>query len=99
MRRLIISSERLGNEDNAPCPRALQPGRGSNRGPPVWKSEALTARPQQLLNDNQGNLPFAKCASTFHFKVVNEQQVLNVINNLKDKKACGPDGIPAILWE
>ena len=48
-RRLKVSSERLGNEDKAPCPRALLPGRGSNRGPPVWKSEALTARPQQLL--------------------------------------------------
>ena len=49
-RRLKVSSERLGNEDKAPCPRALLPGRGSNRGPPVWKSEALTARPRQLLN-------------------------------------------------
>ena len=48
-RRLRVSSERLGNEDKAPCPRALLPGRGSNRGPPVWKSEALTARPRQLL--------------------------------------------------
>ena len=44
-RQLKVSSERLGNEDKAPCPRALLPGRGSNRGPPVWKSEALTARP------------------------------------------------------
>ena len=33
-RRLKVSSERLGNEDKAPCPRALLPGRGSNRGPP-----------------------------------------------------------------
>ena len=48
-RRLKVSSERLGNEDKAPCPRALLPGRGSNRGPPVWKSKALTARPRQLL--------------------------------------------------
>ena len=48
-RRLKVSSERLGKEDKAPCPRALLPGRGSNRGPPVWKSEALTARPRQLL--------------------------------------------------
>ena len=48
-RRLKVSSERLGNEDKAPCLRALLPGRGSNRGPPVWKSEALTARPRQLL--------------------------------------------------
>ena len=48
-RRLKVSSERLGNEDKAPCPRALLPGRGSNRRPPVWKSEALTARPRQLL--------------------------------------------------
>ena len=47
-RRLKVSSERLGNEDKAPCPRALLPGRGSNRGPPVWKSEVLTARPRQL---------------------------------------------------
>ena len=31
-RRLKVSSERLGNEDKAPCPRALLPGRGSNRG-------------------------------------------------------------------
>ena len=45
-RRLKVSSERLGNEDKAPCPRALLPGRGSNRGPPVWKSEALIARPR-----------------------------------------------------
>ena len=42
---------------------------------------------------------FAKWASTFCFKVVNEQQVLNVINNFKDKKASGPDRIPAILWK
>ena len=34
-RRLKVSSERLGNEDKAPCPRALLPGRGSNRGLPV----------------------------------------------------------------
>ena len=47
--RLKVSSERLGNEDKAPCPRALLPGRGSNRGPPVWKSEVLTAQPRQLL--------------------------------------------------
>ena len=47
-RRLKVSSKRPGNEDKAPCPRALLPGRGSNRGPPVWKSEALTARPRQL---------------------------------------------------
>ena len=26
------------------------PGRRSNRGPPVWKSEALTAWPRQLRN-------------------------------------------------
>ena len=45
-RRLKVSSERLGNEDKAPCPMALLPGQGSNRGPPVWKSEALTTRPQ-----------------------------------------------------
>ena len=49
-RRLKVSSEKLGNEDKAPCPRALLPGRGSNRGPPVWKSEVLTARPRQLLD-------------------------------------------------
>ena len=48
-RQLTVSSERLGNEDKAPCPRALLPGRGLNRGPPVWKSEVLTARPRQLL--------------------------------------------------
>ena len=51
-RQLKVSSERLGNEDKAPCPRVLLPGRGSNRGPPVWKSEALTARPRQLLFSN-----------------------------------------------
>ena len=35
-------SERLGNEDKAPCPRALLPGPGARTGgPPVWKSEAL----------------------------------------------------------
>ena len=45
-RRLKVSSERLGNEDKAPCPRALLPGRGSNRGPPVWKLEVLTAQPR-----------------------------------------------------
>ena len=48
-RRLKVSSESLGNEEKAPCPRALLPGRGSNWGPPVWKSEVLTARPRQLL--------------------------------------------------
>ena len=45
-----VSSERLGNEDTTPCPRALLPGRGSNRGPPVWKSEALTARPRRRVS-------------------------------------------------
>ena len=44
-RRLKVSSERLGNEDKAPCPRMLLPGWGSNRGPPGWTSEVLTARP------------------------------------------------------
>ena len=48
-RRLRVSSERLGNEDKAPCPRALLPGRASNRGPPVWKSEALTALTPRLI--------------------------------------------------
>ena len=48
-RQLKVSSERLGNEDKAPCPRVLLPGWGSNRGPPVWKSEVLTAQPRQLL--------------------------------------------------
>ena len=48
-RRLKVSSERLGNEDKAPCPRTLLPGWGSNRGPPGWTSEVLTARPRQLL--------------------------------------------------
>ena len=52
-RWLKVSSERLDNGDKAPCPRALLPGRGSNRGPPVWKSEALTARPRQLLKCQQ----------------------------------------------
>ena len=54
-RRLKVSSERLGNEDKAPCPRALLPGRGSNRGPPVWKSEVLTAWPRQLLSCKEHN--------------------------------------------
>ena len=45
-----LKSPPKDNEDKAPCPRALLPGRGSNRGPPVWKSEALTARPRQLLD-------------------------------------------------
>ena len=49
-RRLKVSSERLGNEDKAPCPRALLPGRGSNRGPPVWKSEVLIARPRKHIS-------------------------------------------------
>ena len=49
-RRLKVSSERLGNEDKAPCPRTLLPGWGSNRGPPGWTSEVLTARPRQLLS-------------------------------------------------
>ena len=49
-RRFKVSSERLGNEDKVPCPRALLPGQGSNRGPPVWKSEALTARPDYTLD-------------------------------------------------
>ena len=31
-RRLKVSSERLGNEDKAPCPRALLPGRGLEPG-------------------------------------------------------------------
>ena len=53
----------IGNEDKAPCPRALLPGRGSNRGPPVWKSEALTARPRQLLNPS---ILFIEAVHTFH---------------------------------
>ena len=52
-RRLKFSSKRLGNEDKASCPRPLLPGQGSNRGPPAWKSEALTARPRQLLKHTQ----------------------------------------------
>ena len=60
-RRLKVSSKRLGNEDKAPCPRALLPGRGLNWGPPVWKSEALTARPRQLL------YYIAQCSITFWF--------------------------------
>ena len=52
-RRLKVSSERLGNEDKAPCPRALLPGQGLNRGPPVWESEVLTARPRQLLTTSR----------------------------------------------
>ena len=35
----------------------------------------------------------------FHFDLVNEEQVLNVIKNLKDKKACGPDNVPAEFWK
>ena len=50
-------------------------------------------------NENQGKLHFPKCASNFRFNAVNEQQVLNVINDLKEKKACGPDSIPVILWK
>ena len=30
-------------------PKGATAGWGSNRGPPVWKSETLTARPRQLL--------------------------------------------------
>ena len=55
-RRLKVSSERLGNEDKAPCPRTLLPGGGLNRGPPVWKSEVLTTRPRQLHNIFQINV-------------------------------------------
>ena len=54
-RRLTISSDRLGNEDKAPCPRAILQGQGSNWGPLVWKSEVLTARPQQLLYFSTAN--------------------------------------------
>ena len=38
-----LKSPPKDNEDKAPCPRALLPGPGSNRGPPVWKSYVLTA--------------------------------------------------------
>ena len=48
-RQLKVSSERLNNEDKTPCPRALLPGRDSNRGPSVRKSEGLIAQPRQLL--------------------------------------------------
>ena len=65
-RRLKVSSERLGNEGKAPCPRALLPGRGSKRGPPVWKSEALTARPRQLHQDGWSYLHWAS-KETYHF--------------------------------
>ena len=40
-RRLKVSSERLGNEGKAHCPRALLPGRGSNRGPPGMEVRGL----------------------------------------------------------
>ena len=33
------------------------------------------------------------------FKAVKEQQVLNVINDLKENKACGPDSKPVSLWK
>ena len=46
---LKVLSERLGNEDKAPCPRALLPGRGSNRRTPVWKTEVLTTWQRQLV--------------------------------------------------
>ena len=52
------SSERLVNEDKAPCPRALLRSRGLNQGPPVWKSEALTARPRQLLINMNTSLTY-----------------------------------------
>ena len=48
--QLKVSSERLGNEDKAPCPRALLSDRGSKQKTPVWKSEISTAWPQPLLN-------------------------------------------------
>ena len=52
--QLKVSSERIGNEDKAPCPRALLPRRDSNQGPPVWKPEVLTARLRQPLKMNEG---------------------------------------------
>ena len=70
-RRLKVSSERLGNEDKAPCPRTLLPGWGSNRGPPGWTSEVLTARPRQLLlhvcfHPNACNFDFVHYNLIFH---------------------------------
>ena len=43
--RLKVSSERQGNEDKAPCSGAQLPSQGSNRGPRVWESKVLSARP------------------------------------------------------
>ena len=40
-RRLKVSSERLGNEDKAPCPRTLLPGHGSNQGPSSMEVRGL----------------------------------------------------------
>ena len=56
--RWLKFSDRLGNENKAPCPRALLPGRGSNRGSPVWKSEALTARLWQLFKMKEDVLTY-----------------------------------------
>ena len=36
---LKVSSDKLGNEDKAPCPRTILPCRGSNRGLPVYCME------------------------------------------------------------
>ena len=45
-RRLKVSSERLGNENKVPCPRALLPGR-ARTGDLRYGSPSLTARPRQ----------------------------------------------------
>ena len=40
-RRLKVSSERLGNEDKAPCPRTLLPGRGIRDQLRFWGAEVF----------------------------------------------------------
>ena len=41
--------QRLGNEDNAPCPRKILPDWDLNQEPLIWKSILLSAQPRQHL--------------------------------------------------
>ena len=59
--------------------RYILPGRGSNRGPPVWKSDVLTARPRQLL------MAYMPCDNNCQDEVFSEildevEQIIHIIN-------------------
>ena len=63
--------------------------------------ERVTITDNDCQNENffSLNSTLPNRANSFRFEPVNEQKVLDVINNLKENKACGPDNIPSAYWK